>query len=92
MVSAVLLAAAAVAAAGNGHRYAIRTNPMTCDYCAYDLEQALLRLPSVSGVEIDIDGVIYVTTTPGHVLSADRIKALVLDHGFDFHAMTEVNP
>ncbi len=91
-VAGAVLAAAGVAVAAGGHRYAVRTNPLTCDYCAYDLEQALRRLPSVTGVEIDLDGIVYLQAPPGRVPDATVIRDLMLERGFEFRGMTGESP
>ncbi len=73
----------------DGKIYAIHTNALDCDYCAYDLEQKFLRMKGIKDFEVDTDGVLLVTTDSSTTLSKAFVKKILLDNGFDYKGMTE---
>jgi copper chaperone CopZ len=89
--SLLLLSSLMVAAntRADGRVYAIRTNPLSCDYCAYDLEQKFLHMQGVKDFEVDIDGVLFVTTDDSVKLTEPFVRKILLDNGFDYKGMTE---
>jgi len=73
----------------DGKIYSIRTNSLTCDFCAYDLEQKFLQMKGVKDFEVDIDGILFVKTDISLKLDESFVKKLLLDNGFDYKGMTE---
>ncbi len=67
----------------------IYTNELTCDYCAWDLEQAFRRIPGVADFEVDIDGIFFVHADETLVLDEARVRKMLIDHGFDYRGMKE---
>ena len=76
-------------AAAQGRIYEIYTNELTCDYCAWDLEQAFRRIPGVTDFEVDIDGILFVHADETLVLDEERIRKMLIDNGFDYRGMKE---
>jgi len=69
--------------------HVIRTNPLTCDFCAYDLEQKFLHMKGVRDFDVDIDGLLFVTSDDSVKLTESLVKKILLDNGFDYKGMTE---
>ncbi|MFV1984189.1 MAG: hypothetical protein ACC657_11665 [Thiohalomonadales bacterium] len=69
--------------------YSIRTNSLTCDFCAYDLEQKFLQMKGVKDFEVDLGGILFVKTDLSLKLDESFVKKLLLDNGFDYKGMTE---
>ncbi len=78
-----------ISAWAEGRVYTIRTNSLSCDFCAYDLEQKFLKMKGVKEFEIDIDGVFLIKTDNTLKFEESVIKKLLLDNGFDYNGMTE---
>jgi len=76
-------------ARADGRVYAIRTNSLTCDYCAYDLEQKFLQMKGVTDFDVDIEEVLFVKTDNSLKLTEVVVKKMLLDNGFDYTSMTE---
>jgi len=88
----VLLPAALLWIAGaatQGRVYEIYTNELTCDYCAWDLEQAFRRISGVTDFEVDIDGILFVYVDDTLVLDEARVRKMLTDNGFDYRGMKE---
>lgn len=73
----------------DGKVYAIHTNSLTCDYCAYDLEQKFLQMKGVTDFDVDIDGILFVKTDGSLKLPEATVKKMLLENGFDYKGMTE---
>jgi len=69
--------------------YTIHTNSLTCDFCAYDLEQQFLQMKGVKDFEVDIDGMLFVKTDIKLKFDEPFIKKILLDNGFDYNGMVE---
>ncbi len=69
--------------------YAVKTNSLTCDFCAYDLEEKFLKMKNVTEFDVDIDGILFIKTNMALQLETAFVKKILLDNGFDFNGMTE---
>ena len=86
----ILLATSVTLSAWAGDKvYVIQTSPLTCDFCAYDLEQKFMGIKGVHEFDVDIDGIFYVKTDESLQLDEAHVKSLLLENGFDFKGMTE---
>ena len=72
-----------------GRVYEIYTNELTCDYCAWDLEQAFRKIPGVTDFDVDIDGILFVHAEETLVLDETRVRKMLIDNGFDYRGMKE---
>ncbi|VAW90733.1 hypothetical protein MNBD_GAMMA21-1811 [hydrothermal vent metagenome] len=85
----MLTASLSLSAWAGGKVYVIQTSPLTCDFCAYDLELKFMGIEGVNEFDVDIDGIFYVKTDSSLKLDEARVKSLLLENGFDFKGMTE---
>ena len=89
LLSILLTASVSLSAWAEGKTYVIQTNSLTCDFCAYDLEQKFMGIKGVNEFDVNIDGLFYVKTDKSLKLDEARVKDLLLQNGFDFKGMTE---
>jgi len=69
----------------------LRVDGMSCPFCAYGLEKRLRELPEVSAVEIRIsDGVVRISTKPGHSLGDAALEDAVRKAGFSVREIRRI--
>jgi len=65
------------------------SNPFTCDFCAYDLEQKFMKMKGVNGFDVNIDELFFIKKDGSLNLDEVHVKKMLLENGFDFKSMKE---
>ena len=77
LLSILLTTSVSLSTGAGGKVYLIQKNSLTCDFCAYDLEQKFIGIKGVNEFDVDIDGLFYVKTDIALKLDEARVKSLL---------------
>lgn len=84
-----IIAAVLVSGPAWAETITIKIDGMVCAFCAKGIEQLFGDEQAVEKVQVDIDkGLAHVTTKPDATLSNERIKALVIESGYEAGEIT----